>query len=190
MTGKAMRFTSNIGKTGPDSIRIGGMRIEELPIRENAIALQQIPLVADTHRQNEIDNIVRGFPNQRVPYLEGRIREAEHVIERTNALKVEYNAKINEYSAQISMCEFRDKEISRIAEDDPDGEEKIKDLRRRFPLYDIEAMRNQIEQFREAIARCEQVIVDENKSIREMTEVKTQCEMRDARLKQLGVRIK
>jgi len=96
---------------------------------------------------------------------------------------------INEYASQISLCKFRDDEITKIADDDDEREEKIKDLNKRFPPYKVPAMEQQIKQSGEAIERADGVIAQEYASIANLREVKGLCEQRDMRLRYLGAEI-
>ena len=184
-----MKRTPNIGETGASSIRLGEMKICDLPIGECARAASQLPLVEDTERQNKIENVLAGFPKHRVDYLEGRIRESEVNILHIQEMKQQQQALISEYTSHISLCEFRDKEIERIPSTDPDREEKISDLNKRFPPYNVSAMQQQIVQSGEAIVRADEVIAQEYNSIAEMREFLVQCRVRDAKLKALGAKV-
>ena len=184
-----MKRTSNIGDEGISSIRLGEMKICDLPIAEGARARSQLPLVEDTARQNEIENILAGFPKQRVDYLEGAIRECEVNILRIQEMKQQQSQLISEYTSQISLCEFRDNEIERIEVDDPERDAKIKDLKKRFPPYNVSAMQQQIVQSGEAIVRADEVIAQEYNSIAELREVLVMCQARDAKLRALGATV-
>jgi hypothetical protein len=179
----------NIGAKGVQSIRIGDMQICDLPIAEGAIAKQQLPLAEDNERQNEINNILAGYPKHKVSYLEGRIREAEANIGKIGQMKNDQQALINEYTSQITLCKFRDDEIARIDDDDPERDEKIKSLFKRFPPYKVDAMNQQIKQSTEAIERATGVIAEEYEAISSMRELKSLCEQRDIKLRHLGVKI-
>lgn len=184
-----MRRTNNIGTSGVESIRIGEMLICDLPIAEGARAKQQMPLAEDQERQNKILNILRGYPNQGVAYLSGRIAESEDSINRISDVKLQSAQLISEYTAQITLCKFRDDEIARIDDDDETKPQQIKDLMKRFPPYKVEAMQQQIEQSTEAIARAETVIAAEFNTIAELRELKVLCEQRDLKLRYLGARV-
>lgn len=185
-----MKGIGNIGIEGVDSIRIGDMRICDLPIAENAIARQQIPLAEDTDRQNKIADIIAGYPTQRVPYLDSRIAECEKNITRIGQMKNEQTALISEYTSQITLCKFRDEEIDRIDDGDELKEQKIKDLFKRFPPYKVDAMEQQIKQSTETIERGDDVIATEYKSIAELRELKGLCVQRDLKLSNLGAKVK
>ena len=184
-----MKKSDNIGVTGVESIRLNDMKIEDLPIRENAIAKHQLPLAEDTERQNKINNIIAGYPKQRVSYLESRIAEADVNIRRINEMKVQEQARISEYTAQISLCKYRDKEIAKIEENDPEREAKIKQLFKDFPPYVVEKMEQQIKQSTESIERADEVIAQEYKTIADLREVKALCEQRDIKLRHLNAKV-
>ena len=184
-----MKISPNIGITGTDSIRIGGMKICDLPIAENALTRPQIPLAEDTERQSKINDIIAGSPTQRVSYLESRIIECQANVVRISEMKSQQQAMISEYISQISLCKFRDKEIAKIAEDDNERDKKIKDLNKQFPPYNVEAMEKQIVQSTEAIERADGVIANEYNSIAELRELLGLCQQRDNQLRSLGVTI-
>ena len=183
-------ITKNIGISGVDSIRIGDMRIEELPIAENAIARQQIPLAEDVERQNKIKGILVGYPKQKVDYLKNRIVECEDNIVKIGEMKSQQSVIISEYTSQITLCKFRDKEIAKITEDDENRDSKIKELFKDFPPYQVDAMEQQIKQSGEAIERADGVIAQEYSSIADMRELKALCEQRDLKLRNLGAKVK
>lgn len=183
------KTTPSIGLVGIDSIRIGGMKIADLPIGEQARTRKQIPLSIDTERQNKINNIMAGSPTQRVSYLKSRIAECRENIDRMRQLKVANQGKIDEYNTAINMCDFREKEIAQIADDNPLRDKIIKDLMKRFPPYNVERCKLQIEQFKESIERADEVIQNENDSIAQMTGLLALCQARDDKLRALGARI-
>lgn len=185
-----MKTTTSTGVLGPESIRLGGMKIQDLPIAEMAQAVSQLPLAEDTERQNKINDIIAGAPKQRVGYLEGRIAECEANIVRIQGMKSQQQQLISEYSAQIGLCAHRDKEIARIDEDDPNRDALISDLNKRFPPYNVAAMEQQIKQSTEAIERADEVIAQEYASISELKEYLALCRARDVKLRALGVEIK
>jgi len=184
-----MKITPNIGETGVDSIRIGGMRISDLPIAENALARPQLPIAEDTERQNKINDILAASPKPRVTYLDSRIIECHANVVRISEMKSQQQAMISEYTSQVGLCKFRDGEIAKIAEDDPERKQKIKDLNKQFPPYNVEAMNQQIVQSLEGIERADEVIASEYKSIAELRELLGSCQARDNQLRSLGVTI-
>lgn len=179
-------MSSNTGKIGVNSVRLGGMSFDELPIAESAITKPQIKLVEKAEKYNKIENVKAKYPNHDIDYLNSRIIECETNIVRIGKMKNEQHQMINEYSASVKMCEFRDDEISRINNDDSEKKSKIRDLEKRFPPYNIEAMNLQITQCLEAIDRGDEVIVKEHISINELKEVLLLCKQRDEELRKLG----
>ena len=185
-----MKATTNVGNIGPDSIRVGGMKIQDLPIAEMAQASSQIPLAEDTDRQNKINDIIAGAPKQRVSYLEGRIAECNANVIRIKGMRGQQQQMISEYTAQIGLCKFRDKEIEDISEDDPERDVLIKDLNKRFPPYNVAAMEQQIVQSTEAMERADDVVAQEYTSVAELREYLVLCQARDVKLRALGVETK
>lgn len=176
----------NIGVSGVDSLRLGGRRIEDLPIAESIRAQMQLPAVHEADRESKIAAIKARYPKGSVLYYNSRIKEAQGNIVNVQNHRMELQTKMAEYTAHVTMCEYRDKEAANILETDPDREEKLKDLRKRFPPYDVKAMRLQIEQFDEGCQRCDDVITAENASIAELSEAIGRCKQRDMELKNLG----
>jgi len=177
--------SSNIGQVGVESIRIGGMRVQELPIAEAAIVKPQLPLARDTVRKNKINSVLKKYPDQRTAYLRSRIVECEGNVERVGTTRAQQNQMIAEYSGLLSMCRYRDEEIARAAD-----EEQVKALKKRFPPYDVGAMSQQILQCTESIERADAVVAQEYKSIAEMRELIGLTTLRDNELKALGARIR
>jgi len=183
-----MKIDNNIGISGVDSIRIGDMKICDLPIAENALARQQIPLVEDTERQNKVNDIIVGSPKQRVTYLESRIVECQANVVRISEMKSQQQSIISEYTSHISLCKFRDKEIEKLV-DDEDYDTKVKELNKQFPPYSVSAMEQQIKQSVEAVERADDVIATEYNSMSELRELLVLCQQRDIQLRGLGVTI-
>ncbi len=177
-----MQKTSNIGQTGVESIRIGGMLISDLPMAELASARTQIKLALDTERQSKIDGVVKASPTQSIDYLESRAKEATHNVKRIQDMKEREQKTINEYLGTIKLCEHRDREIAKF----PIRE---KELKLQFPPYNVDAMRQQIVQSTETMVRCDDVIAQEYRSIAEIREVIGRCKARDIELRNLGVHI-
>ncbi len=187
-----MKEKSNIGQTGIESIRLGGMQVSDLPIAEAHDATQQMPIAIESDRQNKISFIKEKYPTQTIGWLDGALKECEATIRNVQGLITEQSNMINAYSGHISLCEHRDKSIERIKASDrssEDAEIEIKELELQFPPYDVAAMKQQIIQCNEAISRSNSVIEAEHKSMAEIRDVKAQCLKRDAELKSLGVTI-
>lgn len=181
---------NNIGQTGRKSIRIGGNTIDKLPIAEAAHTRHQMTIVDDGERETKIKSIIQRYPKQKVPYLRSRIVECEENIRRINQLRDKSIASISEYKGQISLCEHRDKELARINPKDPNKDAKIKKLKKDFPLYNVDAMYEQITQFQESAERAEEVVQTERDSIQEFVSVLALCQRRDEDLRRLGYKIK
>lgn len=172
---------SNIGQTGPESIRLGGMSIDQLPIAAAAHAKQSMPDFLKSNRQNKIDSIIGAYPKQSVDWIDGAIRECMHNLNNVRLLIAGQNKMINEYMGQISMCKHRDKLLAKTTNKD-----EIKALKKQFPLYDVKAMKQQVKQCREAINRSDEVIDKEHESIAELRELRAKCVERDEKLAELG----
>jgi hypothetical protein len=178
---------SNEGKLGIDSIRLGGMAIDELPIAEGAITAAQMPAVREADRKNTVENIRAAYPKQSCAWVRGAIRECESTIKNVRGLKEDQQKMIDEYSGHISLCHFRDSEIERL---DPEKDaDEIKRLKIKFPPYNVKAMKQQITQCKEAIVRADIVIDKEHADISKLKELLTKCQQRDAELKKHGVTV-
>lgn len=188
-------MNSNEGQTGVESIRIGGNKIDELPIAEAAITKQQWPDIIKASKDNVIENVKARYPKQTIAWIAGAIRECNDSIKRVRNLAVSQQKMIDDYLGHISLCEYRDKEICRTEEkyllgaDDADIKQEIKELKLRFPPYNVDAMRIQIKQCREAIERSNEVIDKEHDSISKLKELHVQCTKRDNELRELGEKV-
>lgn len=178
---------SNIGETGVASIRIGGMKLDTLPIAEAAIAKQQWPQKVAEENANKIEDILGRYPKQRVDYLVGRINESQENILRVKKLKAEQDQMISDYSVHINLCDYRDREIAKL--DEVLHADQIKELKLKYPPYDVKAMKQQIEQCKEAKIRCDIVVDAEHASIAEMNGVLALAKQRDAELAPFGVKV-
>lgn len=184
---------SNIGQEGVESIRIKGKQIQDLPLGQGNQAKEQLPAAIETARLNKIAGINAKYPTHRVDYLNSRINECRENIDRIKGSQAQQAQMISDYKGHIALCKHRDRELSRLQEMfhkneiNPDElAAKRKQLKKDFPLYDVDAMLKQIVQCEEAIERCNDVIKQENDSIEEFTEVLTLCRQRDKELKQWG----
>jgi len=176
---------SNIGEYGAKSVRINDLKPENLPIGEAARAIPACQEAdAITERANKIAEIHGKYPKHDAAYLKGAIKEAHDNIGNVGMMKVQQTQTISEYTALLSMCAFRDKELDRL--DDVEDKEEIKALKLRFPPYNIKAMNQQIKQCEEALVRCEDVFAQENATIQEFSAVLALVTQRDKELDQLG----
>lgn len=178
---------SNIGILGVDSIRLGGMKVDSLPIREGAITAEQMPAIREADKQNTIENIRAKYPKQSQAWVRGAIRECEATITNVRGLKTDQDKMISDYSGHISLCAFRDAELLRL--DSEKDAEEIKSLKLRFPPYDVKAMKQQITQCKEAIVRSDIVIDKEHADISRFKELLSDCIRRDTELREHGVAI-
>lgn len=187
-----MKEKPNIGEVGLDSIRIGGMKLDTLPIAEAAITQQQWPAkVAEVKRQ-EIEKIIAEYPKQKISYLQSRVYECEDSISKIQKLKADQSAMINDYTSQIGLCKFRDREIAKLEQTCTSKDvlkQSIAELKRKYPAYDVKAMEQQIEQCKEAIERADNVIKEEYDTIADLKELITHCKIRDDKLKPYGVKV-
>lgn len=174
-------MSSNIGEIGPESLRLGGRTIDQLPIAEAAHAKQGMPDFLKSERQNQIERIKGAYPKQTLAWIDGTIRECTHNLGRVRDLIGGQNKMINEYMGQIHLCKHRDKLLEKT--EDPD---EIKALKKQFPLYDVQAMKQQVKQCREAINRSNVVIDKEHDSIAELKKLRAKCVERDEKLAELG----
>jgi hypothetical protein len=186
-------MTSNVGETGVKSIRLKGMKIEELPLPMAARVKDQIQLAQDTERQNAIGEIIATHPTQRVDYLEGRIAECKKSQESMNQLALTEQQRIQEYQGHIEMCKHRDRELAKIDQAVADGhmtddyaEQQRKSLKLQFP-YVIDRLQAQIDISNQSIQRFQEVTRRESGSIQELSETLALCKERDRLLKQHGV---
>ena len=176
---------SNIGQTGVESIRLGGMRVDNLPIAEGAITAQQMPQKRQEERDNKVEAILAKYPKQSLAFLRGAIRECEATIKNVRGLKADQEKMINDYSGHISLCAYRDSELKSL--DPEEDAEKIKELKLKFPPYNVKAMKQQIQLCKEAIIRSDVVIDKEHDDIAKFNGLITRCQQRDRELRELGV---
>lgn len=190
-----MSKKSNIGQVGPESIRLNGALISELPIAERVNASQQIPLAYDDERKNKIESILNSYPKQDLSYISGVIREAKSNIERITKLRSEQFQMINDYKNIVSMCRIRDKELS-LYPDEPERSEKIREWNvtlagantAAYIVYeDTEPFQKQIEQCEETIQKADDVLEKERDDIASYERLSGQIIARDMELKKLGV---
>lgn len=175
---------SNEGQTGVQSIRFCGMTVDQLPIAENAIIRQQMPDIIKADRQNTIVNIKAKYPKQSVAWIDGAIRECEDTIRNVRKLKDSQQKMISDYTGLISLCKHRDNELKKTT-----SEKEIKQIKTKFPPYNVKAMKVQIQLSNDAIFRSDDVVDKEHKSISELRELRVECVNRDNELKKLGAKI-
>lgn len=186
-------MTSNVGETGVKSIRLKGMKIEELPLPMAARVQDQLELAKDTERQGKIEEIIATHPTQRVDYLESRIAECKQSQENMNKLALQEQQRIQEYQGHIEMSKHRDRELERVKKALFSGDmtedfaaQQIKSLKLQFP-YVVERLQAQIDISNDSIKRFNEVSKRESASIQELSECVALCRKRDELLKQFGV---
>lgn len=180
---------SNEGILGIESIRLGGMTLDNLPIAEGALTKAQMPDIIAADKKNTIDNIIAKYPKQTVAWVRGAIRDCEVTIKNVRGLKVGQNTMINEYSTHIGLCVHRDREVAKLNAENPADLVEIKKLKLQFPPYNVKAMKQQIEQCKEAIERSDIVIDKEHSDIATFKELLTTCMQRDKELAEFGVSV-
>ena len=171
-------MTKNIGINGPESIRINGMEIGDLPLGQGNEAKEGLAEFLKTDRENQERNIIAKYPSGKLPYLRNSIKVCKANIEKIKGFKAELKIKISEYRSLIDDCRFRDLEMEKHNDD----AEAMKALRLKYPPYDIDAMNQQIQQFEEGIARSDEVIEKDYDSIAEVSRVVALVEQRDKEL--------
>lgn len=95
------------------SIRVNGVRVDELPIAERHEAKAQLRLAEDEDRKQRIKEILAKYPPYQVSALEAQIRMSKDSIARANQVIVTENQTISDYRAHIAVCEHRDRELRR-----------------------------------------------------------------------------
>lgn len=176
---------SNIGKTGLDSLRINGSKIDNLPLGQGEKAKEGLVDFIKTDRENKEKAIRSKYPTQSADYLKSRINEADQNIIKIKNFKKELKDKISSYRQLIKDSEKRENELAKYSRDNPEDVPKIKELNKRFPPYNVEALQTQIGQFEEGIERCDEVIEKDYDSISEMRGVLALVEQRDRELKMI-----
>lgn len=189
-----MTEDSNIGEIGVESIRIRGKKIENLPLGQGNEAVAGLAAARAAERLNNINTINADYPKHRIDYLLSRINECRENITRINNTIGQQSTMINDYKGHIGLCTYRDKEMAKLEDaskltlGEDDYKAQIKDLKKRFPPYNVDAMNKQIVQCNEAIERCNDVIKQENDSINEFEGVLALCRKRDIELAKWGAR--
>jgi len=177
---------SNIGQVGVDSIRIAATKIEDLPMVAGAHAKTGIAAAIQNEKQNRINTIRAKYPAHHINQLEGWVKECEENVQRVQIFKGQQSDMINQYTGHISMCEYRDKELARLDPDNPGELEQIKALKKQFPPYNVEKMREQIQMCREGLERGDLVIAKEYESLAMLREQIALCQHRDMELRAAG----
>ena len=177
-------MSDNKGIIGPDSLRLGGMKVDELPFAAAHQTKGQLPEFYATEKLNKMARIKANSPKQSVDWCNGAIRECEGNMVNVRGLRGQAEGQIEKYKALISQCKRRDRKVAE-AEAQGKTEDEIKVIKKGFPLYQVKPMKHQIGQFRATINRCDNVIEKEKQSIKEVRELRAACAERDRQLKEL-----
>ena len=182
---------SNVGETGVASIRVKGQRIEDLPLGLGNQAKDQLADAIETERLNAIAEINAQYPHQRVDYLSARINECEENKNRMRKMIAETNARIQEYQGLMLKCGVRDQMLADLEAENLTLEHeraKRKKIYSDWGRWDEASLAQQVEQDKEAIERFQDVIRQEDESIKEHSEVISLCRERDKKLAKLGAK--
>jgi hypothetical protein len=175
----------NVGQTGVDSIRINSQKIENLPLGQGEKAKEGLVDFIKTDRENKEKAIRSRYPTQSADYLRGAVKEAEVNIKKIKDFRQELRDKIKDYRKLVEDANIRDLELAKYSRENPEDIPKIKELNRKYPPYNIEALNQQIVQFEEGIDSCEKVIEQDYDSISEIRGVLALVEQRDKELKSI-----
>lgn len=173
----------NIGKEGLDSLRINGSKLDNLPLGQGEKAKLGLVDFLKTDKETKENNIRAKYPKASVEYIEGVLKELKHNIERVKDMKSGMKNKIAEYRMLITQGQIRDSQIKLFDKENPEHNQKIKELMKQFPPYNIQALEDQISQFELSIDRCNDVIESEYASIAEFTKNLALVQQRDLELK-------
>lgn len=177
-------MSSNKGQYGPESLRLKGMSVDELPIAEARVTLDQLPLVAAMDKQNKAEGIKARYPKQTIEWVDGALRECKANLINVRDLSKRAQREIDEYMGLNALCKHRNK----LLKNETDTE-KVKQINAQFPPYNVKAMKAQIGQFKQTINRCNDVMDKEQESIQMLSQLRVKCVERDEKLKMLGVTI-
>jgi hypothetical protein len=106
-----MSETPNTGELGTLSIRVNGVRINELPIAEQHEARQQLALAQDDERQQKIKSVMASYPPYQVSALKAQIVTSQASIQRAQTVIDKENQVISDYTGHVAVCERRDQEL-------------------------------------------------------------------------------
>ena len=173
----------NIGQKGPESIRIDGLPIEQLPLGLGNEAKAGLKGFLETHKETQQNNIAAKFPQHKLPMLRAQVKECRGNIKRIKNFKTDLKGKIAEYRELIKSTNKREEELAKI---DPEDKELLKKTRLALPPYNIDALNQQIVQFEEGIDRCDDVIEQDYNSITEIEKLIGLVEQREKELKSVG----
>ena len=175
----------NIGQTGLESLRIDGMKVGNLPLGQGNDAREGLAAFINTEKETLRNNVSAKFPKHKKEFLEAQVRECRGNIKRIKNFKQKLKEDILEYRQLIKNCDYRENELAKYSKDNPDDADKMKELRLKYPPYDIDALQQQIVQFEEAIERCDDVIEQDYDSITEIQQILVLVEQKERELKNI-----
>lgn len=174
---------SNIGESGPQSIRIDGRRISNLPLGQGNEAREGLAEFLKTYKQTKRNNVIAKFPKHRMDVLKAQVKECRGNIKRIKDFKQNLKNQIFEYRQHIKNVELRSKLLDEV---DPNDKAAAKKIRLEYPPYDVDALNQQIIQFEEAIERCDDVIEQDYDSITKIEKIIGLVEQKDRELSSIG----
>ena len=174
---------SNKGQQGLDSIRINGKKIDNLPLGQGELAKSGLADFIETDRETKENNIRAKYPNVTEEYIVATLRGLNANIKKVKSLKKDLKAKVEEYALLITQSEIREAKIEYLNSENPEDAQKIKDLLKKYPPYNIPALKSQVSQFEDSIERCNTVIEQEFESIAEFTKNLALIQQRDREIR-------
>lgn len=174
---------SNIGQKGIESIRIDSNYISNLPLGQGNEAKSGLAEFIKTDKETQRNNIAAKFPKHKIEFLKAQLKECRGNIKKIKGYKQKLKDDIAEYRQLIKDCAFREAELAKYNSENPEDAPKMKELRLKYPPYNVEALQQQILQFEEGIERCDEVIESDFHSISEIEKVLTLVEHRDKELR-------
>lgn len=174
---------SNKGQEGLDSLRINGTKLDNLPLGQGEVAKAGLADFIATDRETKENNIRARYPKVTEDYIVGTLRELNLNIKRIKSLKKDLKDQINEYSSLITQSQIREAKMESLNPENPEDAQKIKELRKKYPPYSLEALRLQVSQFEDSIERCNSVIEQEYESIAEFTKNLALIQQRDREIR-------
>ena len=175
---------SNKGITGPDSLRLGGQKVDQLPFAAAEQTKGQLPEFYATEKLNKIVRIKARYPKQTVDWCNGAVRECQSNMINVGGLRKQTTESIEEYMTLISQCKRRDRKVGE-AKAQHKTEAEIRAVEKEFPPYQVKAMKTQVGQFKATINRCDDVLEQEKKSIADVRELREDCIKRDKLLEEV-----
>ncbi len=175
----------NVGQEGVESLRINGSKLDNLPLGQGEKAKEGLADFLKTDRETKENNIKAKYPKVSAEYIHGVLKELKANVKRVRKMREDLKGQIFEYTTLIAQGKIRDSQIEMFNKNNPEDAEKIKQLLKQYPPYNIQALEDQINQFEQSIKRCDSVIDKEYDSIAEFTKNLALVQQRDLELKAL-----